>query len=172
MPTLIATKKMGFTHDDKINQSPEWYTPAWIFEKLGLSFDLDPCSPPGGLPWIPAKNHYSVEDDGLNKPWSGRVWLNPPYGTHTPDWLAKMHRHRNGLALVFARTDCRWYHDYVIKADAILYMQGRVSFIDGGGQLKERRRGIWKHAHCLGAGIRGRINQLKNSRAFCSVARP
>lgn len=132
------TKKAGFTHDNKNNATQEWYTPAWIFDALGVRFDLDPCAPAGGVPWIPAHNHYSKAENGLAQFWTGSVWLNPPYGKDTPLWLAKMHDHRNGIALVFARTDCRWFHDYVSKADAILLMRGRVAFVDklgatGGG---------------------------------------
>jgi hypothetical protein len=47
--------------------------------------------------------------------------------------LEKMHKHRNGVALVFARTDCGWFHDSVAKADAILFLRGRVKFVDGLG---------------------------------------
>lgn len=42
-----------------------------------------------------------------------------------------MHQHRNGIALVFARTDCAWFHDSVAKADAILFLKGRIKFVDG-----------------------------------------
>lgn len=42
-----------------------------------------------------------------------------------------MSEHRNGIALVFARTDNAWFHDFVCKADAILFLKGRVSFVDG-----------------------------------------
>ena len=31
------------------------------------------------------------------------------------------------------RTDCAWFHDYVAKADAILFLKGRVKFVDGLG---------------------------------------
>jgi hypothetical protein len=133
MSKQVAEKKAGFTHDSAQNQSVDWYTPAWIFEKLGLDFDLDPCQPEVKIPWIPAKKHYSLADDGLTSPWHGLVWLNPPYGKYTPQWLKKMHEHRNGVALVFARTDCAWYHDYCKNADAILYLKGRVKFVDGLG---------------------------------------
>jgi hypothetical protein len=125
--------KKGFTHDNVDNKSVDWYTPEWIFQRLGLSFDLDPCAPTGGVPWIPATNHYDIAADGLTSPWNGKVWLNPPYGKHTGDWLAKMHTHRDGIALVFARTDTKWFHEYVAKGSAILFMQGRVKFVDGLG---------------------------------------
>ena len=57
-----------------------WLTPPNILEALGGadSFDLDPCAPLN-RPWDMARNHYTIDDDGLARPWSGRVWLNPPY---------------------------------------------------------------------------------------------
>lgn len=124
-------KAQGFTHDKKDNVTVDWYTPPWLFQRLGLEFDLDPCQPPSGIEWIPAKRRYSIHDDGLAQPWCGCVWLNPPYGKHTPAWLERMHNHRNGIALVFARTDCAWFHEYVAQADAILFLRGRVKFVDG-----------------------------------------
>ena len=127
------SKAVGFTHDNKNNVSVDWYTPPWVFERLGLQYDLDPCQPEQGIPWIPTLARYCLADDGLTAPWFGRVWLNPPYGKHTGDWLRKMHQHRNGVALVFARTDCAWFHDYVAKADAILFLRGRIKFVDGLG---------------------------------------
>lgn len=113
--------------------SVEWYTPPYIFKVLGLKFDLDPCQPPGGISWIPATRHLTVEDDGLYAKWDGRVWLNPPYGKKTTEWLERMSIHRNGVALVFSRTDCSWFHRYIATADAILFLRGRVKFVDGSG---------------------------------------
>lgn len=121
----------GFGHEERHNKNVDWYTPPWIFEEIGLYFDLDPCQPECGIPWIPTVFAYSEKDDGLAQPWHGRVWLNPPYGPHTGKWLEKMHQHRNGISLVFARTDCQWYHKYVAKADAVLFLAGRVKFVDG-----------------------------------------
>jgi hypothetical protein len=126
-------KAVGFTHDNKDNATVDWYTPAWVFEELGLQFDLDPAAPRGGVPWIPAASHYALPEDGLSLPWLGRVWLNPPYGRETQSWLEKMAGHRNGVALVFARTDCRWFHGPVCGADAILFLKGRIKFVDGLG---------------------------------------
>lgn len=123
----------GFTHESPASRNVDWYTPPWVFERLGICFDLDPCQPETPIPWIPVKQRYTLRDDGLAQPWRGRVWLNPPYGKHTQAWLNKMHGHRNGIALVFARTDCAWFHESVAKADAILFLKGRVRFVDGLG---------------------------------------
>lgn len=124
-------KKTGFTHDDAKNKSIDWYTPPWIFSRLGIHFDLDPCHPEKRIPWIPVTNTFNIKDDGLQQPWEGLVWLNPPYGKHTLQWVQRMDQHRNGVLLVFARTDCQWYQDYISQADAILFLKGRVKFIDG-----------------------------------------
>ena len=126
-------KKMGFTHDDVKNKSVDWYTPPWIFNRIGLTFDLDPCHPEEKIPWIPVNRTFNIKDDGLKQPWDGLVWLNPPYGKHTLQWVEKMHLHRNGILLVFSRTDCKWYQNYVAQADVILFLRGRVSFVDGFG---------------------------------------
>lgn len=123
--------KSGFTHESQNAETVSWYTPPSIFELLNLEFDIDVCSPKGGVPWIPAKRHYSIEDDGLTSPWIGKIWCNPPYGKETPRWLKKMNEHRNGIALVFARTDTKWFHDYAVNADALLFLKGRVQFVDG-----------------------------------------
>lgn len=132
---IDMSKKKGFTHDNIDNESVDWYTPKWIFDDLGITFDLDPCHPEKIIPWIPVKKTYNIKDDGLKQSWNTyNIWLNPPYGRETSDWLKKMHFHRNGIALVFSRTDCSWFHEYVAKADAILFLKGRVKFVDGLGK--------------------------------------
>lgn len=130
---MDSSKKAGFTHDNVNNISVDWYTPPSIFKMLDTEFDLDPCHPENVIPWIPVKKTYNIKDNGLIQKWDGNVWLNPPYGKETSDWLEKMHKHRNGIALVFARTDTKWFYDYCAKADAILFLKGRIKFVDGLG---------------------------------------
>jgi hypothetical protein len=110
--------------------SIEWYTPPGIFDALGLTFDLDPAAPAGGLPWIPAARSYSIDDDGLSQPWEGRVWLNPPYGPHTELWMRRLAAHGDGVALVFARTETAWWHETVRSASAVCFIAGRLTFVD------------------------------------------
>lgn len=140
----------GLVHEAPVGATNEWYTPAWLFEALGLTFDLDPCSPPGGLPWIPARKFYALpEADGLVLGWRGLVWLNPPYGRETPRWLARMASFwaagtTQGIALVFARTDTAWFGEAVTTATAILFLAERVQFVDASGQpplVQDKRTG-------------------------------
>lgn len=120
----------GFTHESTHNETKEWYTPREIFTALGVHFDCDPCSPGADIiPWIPAAVHYTIRDDGLTMPWVGNIWLNPPYGSDTPFWMQRLRNHKNGIALVFARPDTAWFHDYVPKADAICFIKGRIHFV-------------------------------------------
>lgn len=129
----MSRVKTGFTHESQYAESVSWYTPKWVFDKLNVQFDLDPCAPSGGVPWIPAKNHYSLPQDGLALPWEGLVWCNPPYGKETPKWLEKMHTHGEGIALVFARTDTKWFQSCAKGADTMLFLSGRIQFVDGLG---------------------------------------
>ncbi len=120
----------GFTHESTYNESKEWYTPRYIFEKLGVEFDLDPCSPGQEVvPWIPAQIHYTYLDDGLNKKWSGNCWVNPPYGMDTPRWMQRLCNHGKGIALVYSRCDTKWFHLYAPHADAICFIKGRINFV-------------------------------------------
>ena len=133
--TNIATVKYGFTHESQRNKTVEWYTPPWVFENLMLSFDLDPCHPTKRLGWIPVKNTYTIDDDGLKMNWLGNVWMNPPYGRETKAWIEKLSNHSNGIALLFARTDCAWFHNFCTKATAINFVRSRIKFIDQNGVI-------------------------------------
>lgn len=121
----------GLVHESSANESVEWYTPPEIFDALGLTFDLDPCSPGPGKSYVPTRKHYTVEDDGLNSPWSGTVWVNPPYGSQTPKWMKLLAAHGDGIALVFSRTDVRWFHESGVKADVVCFISSRVRFFQG-----------------------------------------
>tara|TARA_R110000803_G_scaffold91822_1_gene159328 strand:+ start:45 stop:527 length:483 start_codon:yes stop_codon:yes gene_type:complete len=111
-----------------------WLTPPYIIEALG-EFDLDPCASVN-RPWDTAKNHYTIEDDGLLQPWFGRVWCNPPYGPKLGPFLRKMAEHENGIALVFARTETRAFFDFVWdEATAIFFIKGRLRFYKPDGSI-------------------------------------
>jgi hypothetical protein len=129
--SVVTPAKKGFTHESTNNESFEWYTPPVILDALGLTFDLDPCSPGAGKSFVPALKHYTIDDDGLTSPWAGTVWMNPPYGPLTPVWMKKMSEHRDGIALVFARTDVRWFQDYAAGVSLVCFVSGRIKFYKG-----------------------------------------
>ena len=74
--------------------------------------------------------YYTIEDDGLQQPWFGRVFCNPPYDTALiVRFIRRCVEHRNAVALTFARTDTRLFHELIFpNADSILFIKGRLSF--------------------------------------------
>lgn len=114
----------------------EYITPKFITDSLG-DFDLDPCSPASRRPWDTAKNHIGLPDDGLTAPWSGRVWLNPPYGKQTPFWLEKLADHGDGVCLIPTRTETKYFQELVFnRADSVFFFKGRFKFHDVDGTLR------------------------------------
>lgn len=149
------------------SKSVEWYTPDWVFAELGLEFDLDPSSPFDMETAVPAKTKYTIFDDGLSKPWFGRVWLNPPYGRDTPFWIRRMIDHGNGVALVFSRTDAAWCQEAMRAATAMLFMAGRVDFVPGReNQHKKSRSGAGTVMFAFGAECAAALERMSNRGVF------
>jgi hypothetical protein len=134
------SRGIGGHHRGYRGATDEWLTPPRILRALG-AFDLDPCAPLT-RPWATAARHYTIRDNGLLLPWSGRVWLNPPYGPQTGKWLAKLAHHGNGIALIFARTETTMFHEHGWnKADAMLFLRGRLNFYTPEGQRSDKNAG-------------------------------
>lgn len=108
-----------------------WRTPDALFRELDAEFDftLDPCA---SAPIKPDIRWFGETDQGLWQPWSGRVFVNPPYGRVIGDWMRKITLERDRceviVALVPSRTDTAWWHDYAATATAIRFIRGRLQF--------------------------------------------
>lgn len=116
--------------------TPEWYTPQDITDRvikaLG-TIDLDPCSNSHTDPAIPAATLYTREDDGLNQPWHGMVYMNPPYGREIRPWIDRIvgayeqEEIEAGIALLPARVDTLWFQQ-LRDCGAICLIKGRLKF--------------------------------------------
>jgi len=132
-PTLGA---MGAHHSAR-SGSGVWLTPGYITDALG-PFDLDPC---GHQDWPTARNLICPPRDGLNEPWEGRAFVNPPYD-NVGAWLARLADHGDGIALVFARTETAWFVDQVWnRADAVRFLHGRLHFHYPDGRRSDMNAG-------------------------------
>ena len=115
----------------------DWLTPPWVLTPLG-AFDLDPCASQF-QPWRTAETQFTIEDDGLARDWQGRVWCNPPYGDKAEKFLKRMSEHRNGIVLIFARTETKAFQKYCFeRADAMLFLNKRVQFCLPDGTLPKK----------------------------------
>lgn len=91
--------------------SVEWYTPKYVFDALGCTFDLDVAHPPQRT-HVPCTRW--ITQGGLDATWDGFVWLNPPYagrGSLAP-WLERFISHIDGIALLPDRTSADWFQKY------------------------------------------------------------
>lgn len=113
------------------SETDEWETPPGYFAKIVEEFgpfDLDVCATAQNAK---SKNFFTKEDDGLARNWSGRCWMNPPYGKGLEKWVRKAYT--TGLwggfvvCLIPSRTDTAYWHDYVMKGE-VRFIRGRLNF--------------------------------------------
>lgn len=116
--------------------SDSWITPLWVVELVreffGGVIDLDPCSNPASL--VNAEREFFVADDGLSKPWTGRVFVNPPYSSPS-EWMRRCLAVGDAgevLALPKGDWSVSWWRSYVLPAPARCQLHGRVAFGAGG----------------------------------------
>lgn len=124
-------------HEPCVGASDDWYTPPEMLAAIGLTYDLDPCSPGAGH-WVPARQVFTQAEDGLSQDWSGLVFMNPPFGGrngHVP-WLRRFLDHANGVAIVRAYTSSAWFHEVVVPcAESLLFPRGKTKFIRPDGSV-------------------------------------
>jgi len=114
------------------SNTPEWATPQAFFDKLNLEFNftLDPCATKENAK---CKKFYTKEDNGLVQSWDNEnVFCNPPYGRVLKDWVKKASEVRGGVVvmLIPARTDTKYFHEYIYGKSEIRFIKGRLKFGD------------------------------------------
>ena len=111
------------------SKTNEWGTPQTLFDELDreFHFTLDPCSTHENAK---CRKHYTQEDDGLSQDWTGEVvFCNPPYGREIPKWVEKAATSQaTTVMLIPARTDTRYFHDWIYGKAEIRFLRGRVRF--------------------------------------------
>lgn len=120
--------------------SDDCYTPRWVFDAMGLQFDLDVAAPPGG-PWhVPAKRWFTAEDDGLSQEWDGLVWCNPPYSDFWT-WAEVWAHHSTGVLLGYQLPQVRWTRLVFERADVVTF--SGMEFIKPDGTKTRLRQPVF-----------------------------
>lgn len=122
-------------HEQCVGKTDEWYTPPYVFNKLGCSFDMDVASPGRSVThWLPA--HTFIKVDSLTAEWHGFIWMNPPFGGRNglKPWLDKFIAHGNGICLVPDRTSAPWWQTWFPRMDLVLFVSPKIKFIGADGQ--------------------------------------
>ena len=118
------------------SKTDNWATPQALFDRLNdeFHFTLDVAADETNHK---CTEYFTKEQDGLSQKWEGCVWCNPPYGREIFRWVKKAYEeHENGATVVLllpARTDTKWFHEYVYGKAEIRFLRGRVKFGDGKG---------------------------------------
>jgi phage N-6-adenine-methyltransferase len=123
----------------------EWYTPPEIIEAardvLGGGIDLDPASSDAAQANVRAERYFTKQTNGLSQPWSGTVWLNPPY--RQPDIRAfvaklidelRLGRVPAAIMLANNSTETDWFQEAASLVDAICLVRRRIKFLDAMGK--------------------------------------
>ena len=110
-----------------------WGTPQDLFDELDAEFhfDLDVCALPENAK---CERYYTPEQDGLVQEWEGVCWCNPPYGRQIGKWVKKASEcGETVVMLVPARTDTKWFHDYIYGKAEVRFLRGRLHFVSAWG---------------------------------------
>lgn len=117
----------------KGNRSFEYATPQDFFDRLDeeFNFTLNPCATKENAK---CETFFTIKEDGLKQSWKGhRVFMNPPYGGVIKHWIKKAFDESHDpdtlvVGLLPARTDTRYFHDWIYHKAEIRFVKGRIKF--------------------------------------------
>jgi len=123
----------------------EWYTPHKYIEAARLamgSIDTDPASCEFANQTVRATTYYTAETNGLDKVWTGNVWLNPPYCQPLISEFAESVTFRfsegeieQAIVLVNNATETAFFQRMLEEASAICFPRTRIRYINQDGPL-------------------------------------
>lgn len=123
--TLFSSEKMN------------WETPQIFFDNLNkkFKFDLDACADDKNHK---LNNYFTEKDNALEQDWNGNVFVNPPYGRSISQFIQKSYEesvrdeNRFIVLLIPARTDTKYWHEFIQGKATVKFLRGRLKFeIDG-----------------------------------------
>jgi len=120
----------------------EWYTPPGIISAARVALggiDLDPASCAGANEAVHADRYYDAEANGLEQPWAGTVWLNPPYsqpliGQFVDKLLAERDNIEAAITLTNNGTETDYGQSLLLWCDSICFPAKRIKFTNGNGE--------------------------------------
>lgn len=111
------------------SKTSDWATPQYIFDELNEAYhftvDVAASAENAKLP-----RYYDEKTNGLLQNWDGEmVWCNPPYGREIANWVKKAYESKSNVVMLLpARTDTKWFHEYVYNKASVQFVKGRLKF--------------------------------------------
>ena len=117
------------------SNTDQWATPQWFYDELNkeFNFNLDPCADDHNHK---CERYFTREQNGLSQSWGGsNVFCNPPYGREIGKWVQKSFEESKKpntmvVMLIPARTDTKWFHEYIYNKAEVRFLKGRLKFGD------------------------------------------
>jgi hypothetical protein len=116
--------------NDEVATSPSLWRPL---RRHFHGFDLDPAA--GAEPTPIAEERYT--ERGLQRPWYGTVWLNPPFSDKGP-WFERLVNHIErdlvdaAVAVSSPPTSSAWFQDCFSTADQLVFLSERDVYLFNG----------------------------------------
>ena len=143
-PTRKALLTTPNVHVSNNTGNYEWYTPKSIMilvRKLFYKIDLDPASSDIANRLVQAETYYTIKENGLNQPWFGKVWMNPPYSQPLVQQFCnllvekfKQKEIDEACVLVNNATETAFYQNMLQYCRAVCFIKSRVKFVDQNGE--------------------------------------
>jgi hypothetical protein len=138
---LLSVANAG--HVSQSTGENEWYTPPIYIDAARSAMngiDLDPASSKLAQEIVKAGTYYSIDIDGLSKPWFGNIWLNPPYSKDLIGRFTERLRIAfedsqvpQAVVLVNNATETAWFQKLASVASAFCFCSGRIKFNNRNG---------------------------------------
>lgn len=121
------------------SNADDWETPKYVFDTLNKEFDFS-LDAAADFANRKCKLYINEETNSIGVDWFGMciskhkrptVWLNPPYGKKIGEFMKKAADESIActvVCLIPARTDTEWWDKWVMKADEIRFITGRLKF--------------------------------------------
>lgn len=135
-PKAIVQEVLKRPHVSFNSGNNEWYTPAEFIEAAREAMgniDVDPASNDIAQEVVKADTYYTAETNGLDKTWTGNVWMNPPYaseliGKFIDKLVFEKKNYEQAIVLVNNATETEWFNKIISIASVVCFPKSRVKF--------------------------------------------
>lgn len=113
----------------------DWATPQWLVDQINERWGLRTLDVCATATNTKCASFISLEQDAFTTPWTGRAFMNPPYGRNIGSWIGLAAKRAwagevdDVICLIPSRTDTAYWYDYVMQAKEICLLRGRVRFV-------------------------------------------
>lgn len=139
----VAQEAVKRAHVANNSGNNEWYTPARHIELARTvmgGIDTDPATSEIANRTVQAAQIFTAEEDGRDKVWQGRVWMNPPYAQPLISDFAEAVASKfeageieQACILVNNGTETQWFQRMLSCASAVCFPKSRIKFVDPDG---------------------------------------